>query len=358
MLGGWMAGFRSMPKSFDPLVQLFILRLLITMDGYRFMWDDRRVTEPSILRSAGVPVPEDAPGFEPKVILASLRTQLATMEKMAPKSPRTATLTKNVAWLAKMLGLDAVEADIVLFLGLAHHANVLNRVLEKFGQLRTHQIHELISTATGHPFEKVSQALRHTSRLIRSSLVWSDMRNQWAFDNKAGLLAGVADQLALDHKDQAAIFQSNYIRSGPPTLSLEDFPHLTGDLQILEGYLGQALAAHKIGVNVLLYGQPGTGKTELARCLAMRLGAPLFEIAVEDRDGIVHKGDARLGAFQLAQGVLGGSPCPLILFDEIEDVFKAEDRDGFGRHRNQGGRKGWINRLLAQVSDPHGLIEL
>lgn len=59
-------------------------------------------------------------------------------------------------------------------------------------------------------------------------------------------------------------------------------------------------------MNVLVYGPPGTGKTEVVRALAEHLGAPLFEIAVEDRHGEVLRGEARFGALQLAQGVLGG----------------------------------------------------
>jgi hypothetical protein len=101
---------------------------------------------------------------------------------------------------------------------------------------------------------------------------------------------------------------SNFHRAGPPALGLADFPHLSADLQILESYLRQALATGATGVNVLVYGPPGTGKTEVVRALAEHLGAPLFEIAVEDRHGEVLRGEARFGALQLAQGVLGGDP--------------------------------------------------
>lgn len=79
----------------------------------------------------------------------------------------------------------------------------------------------------------------------------------------------------------------------------------------------------------------------------------MYEIAVEDRNGNIHKGEARLGAFALAQGVLGGDTRSLVLFDEIEDVFRAsEDREGPGGLGNQSGRKGWINRVLQENPVP------
>jgi len=351
--GRTMAVFRSMPKGFDPLVRLWVLRLLVGMDAYRFMWDDMRITEPGVLRAAGIPVPEVTLDFEPRALLVCLRTQLAITEKVAPKAPRTATLTKNVAWLAKTLGLDPVETDIVLFLALAHHATALGKAVEKFGQLKTHEVHALIATATGHPFDKVSQAMRHTGKLIRSSLITLDLASKWNFDAKVSLLNGIADQLALEHLDQSEMFLSNFRRTGAPALGLDDYPHLAADLQVMAVYLRRALDTGQQGVNVLLWGPPGTGKTELAKAMAEHLGAPLYEIAVEDRNGNIHKGEARLGAYALAQGVLGGGTRSLVLFDEIEDVFRAsEDREGPGGLSNQSGRKGWVNRTLQENPVP------
>jgi len=347
-----MAVFRNM-KGFDALVRLWVLRLLIGMDGHRLLWDHGQVTEPGVLRAAGIPVPEDSLEVDPKALLVCLRTQLAITEKAAPKAPRTATLTKNVAWLAKTLGLDPVETDIVMFMALAHHATALGKAVEKFGQLKTHEVHALIATATGHPFDKVSQAMRHTGKLIRSSLITLDLGSKWNFDAKVSLLNGIADQLALEHLDQSEMFLSNFRRSGTPALGLDDYPHLAADLQVMAAYLRRALDTGQQGVNVLLWGPPGTGKTELAKAMAEHLGAPLYEIAVEDRNGNIHKGGARLGAFALAQGVLGGGTRSLVLFDEIEDVFRAsEDREGPGGLGNQTGHKGWTNRVLQENPVP------
>jgi SpoVK/Ycf46/Vps4 family AAA+-type ATPase len=158
----------------------------------------------------------------------------------------------------------------------------------------------------------------------------------------------------LAHEDPSTIFRSNFLRTSPPCLGLGDYPHLAADLQILAGYLRRAMAKRQAGVNVLFHGAPGTGKTELAKALAEHLGTPLFEIAVDDRYGAVHRGEARFGAFQLAQGVLGGEPSPLILFDEIEDAFPraSDEQDNSRGSRNGSGRKGWINRLLQENRVP------
>lgn len=345
--------FRGLPGGFQPLLQLWVLRLLVECEGHRYVLDERRVTEGWVFRFLDIKVEEKDPSFNPQALLTRLRQRLDALSKLSPRAPRSAMLSKNLSWLAESLGLTAVEQDIVQFLAAVHHCHALDNLLEKFGTLRTHEVHALLAIVLDHPFEKVSAALLHNSRLIRSGLVWSELVTRWNFQAKVGLLAGVPDQLTLRHADPFELFMSNFKRAKPTTLTPNDFEHLSEDLAILAAYLQDSLASGTNGVNILFHGPPGTGKTELVKALAQNLGAPLFEVAVEDRCGNIHKGEARFGAFQLAQGVLGGKPRPLILFDEIEDVFRgAEDGNSELKAGNRSGRKAWVNKLLAENRIP------
>lgn len=81
--------------------------------------------------------------------------------------------------------------------------------------------------------------------------------------------------------------------------------------------------------------------------MAARLGSNLYEIATQGGYGEPLQGDSRFRAFQLAQEVLRGQRNHIILFDEVEDVFRISDRDDDPWNRgNRTGMKGWINRLL------------
>jgi len=343
----------GLPEAFRPLVNLYALRILVKLGGHRHVLDGQRVSDPDVFDALGIRLPSPELPYRPDLLLVRLRRRLLDLDHRVPTGPADAILTRNLRWLAETLALTPVEADIIQFLAIVHHAPLVRSLLEKFTSLRTHEAHLVLATALGHSLEAISQSLSHTSKLVRSGLVWSNLSNQWGFTQKLGFLEGVADQLTLPQADPYHLFLSNFKRSVPATLGLQDFSHLCPDLQVLVPYLADSIQRRRRGVNILIEGLPGTGKTELVRTLAQELGSPLFEITAENRYGDPHDGRARFGAFQLAQGLLGGDPCPLVLFDEVEDVFRPLDQDparGIRGHRTT--RKAWINQQLQENAIP------
>ena len=59
-------------------------------------------------------------------------------------------------------------------------------------------------------------------------------------------------------------------------------------------------------MNLLIYGVPGTGKTEFAGLLAQALGISAYNITYMDSDGDVVKAEQRLNYSRLAQTLLNG----------------------------------------------------
>ena len=66
-------------------------------------------------------------------------------------------------------------------------------------------------------------------------------------------------------------------------------------------------------MNLLIYGVPGTGKTEFAGLLAQALGISAYNITYMDSDGDVVEAEQRLNYSRLAQTLLNGKQALLIL---------------------------------------------
>lgn len=122
-------------------------------------------------------------------------------------------------------------------------------------------------------------------------------------------------------------------------LGASDFVEQAEPIGLLVRLLTGALRRGAAGVNVLIYGPPGTGKTELARVLAEAVGTPLYAVGEENDYGEEPDRGIRLAALRRAQRLLERRGASLLLFDEMEDLF-----------RDPGGRrppsKIFINRLL------------
>ena len=142
-------------------------------------------------------------------------------------------------------------------------------------------------------------------------------------------------------------------------LEWSDFDHVMELRDHVEGLLKGALRAGATGVNVLVHGEPGTGKTEFCRTLARRLGVILYTVGEADDDGGEPTRRERLQELRLAQRLLAGSTRSLLLFDEMEDLLSDPTSFGwmpFMRSRRSPfraeGSKVFMNRVLEQTPIP------
>lgn len=131
-------------------------------------------------------------------------------------------------------------------------------------------------------------------------------------------------------------------------LRLKDFEHLSPDTMVK--FVDIALNNSIPGINILLYGAPGCGKSEFSKVVADKTGAALVAIrAIGDDahnlDDQLHTNSTssslRLQYHQLVQRLTPKSDKCILLMDECEDIFD----QGFS---NRGLGKGMLHRLLEQ----------
>ena len=139
--------------------------------------------------------------------------------------------------------------------------------------------------------------------------------------------------------------------AAPPTdLEWKDFDHFAAERDHVEMLLAGALGCGKPGVNILLHGPPGTGKTEFCKALAARLDATLYSVGETDRRGDEPSQGERLSELVLAQRLVRSNSHALLLFDELE----AGSFDGFGK---RGPLRRFRSRATSSKVFMHRVLE-
>ena len=193
----------------------------------------------------------------------------------------------------------------------------------------------------------VTKAVSSKGRLIRCGLLKGS-----GLPSVDGPLRFHSDALA-KHLFREAFDPCKLLRSfgvimpPPAELGVGDFPHLRKTMDVLLPYLKSVRHSRKAGVNILIYGKPGTGKSQLARVMAKETGTPVFELDTADEDGDPLRASARLSALNLAQSYFQDDPV-ILVFDEAEDILTPSPRD----RGMANSHKGWFNQMLGNNRQP------
>lgn len=340
----------ALEEEYLPVLRLWILRVLMRCNGVRSFVRESRFLDRNIARLLGY-TDEDLEKYNEAWALKSLAQRLAVAEAAPAALPQASVLARNCARLAERLSLNAVERDILHFTVLQCVHSEFSELLRSVGDLTRASVCRLFAECLGVPTRDVQVALDDRGKLCRSALLSVDDARAYSFEAKIDVLEGLPESLLLEHDDLLDLFGRCLVRSPAPQLTLEDYPHLSEDIAILRSYLLRSCRQRQGGVNVLVYGRPGTGKTEFVRAVARAAGLTLMEIPTEEPSGRPRAGKDRFESLRFAQSLLAGSDDQILLFDEVEDVFSR----GRGESRNEGngsGMKGWVNHLLERNPVP------
>lgn len=336
-------------SDYNEIIHKWMVQVLIPLGAHKAIICERHCTEDDVLHELGLSHLLEAKEFqanEARQALQKLHTQLETLSKV--NLPTHTQLAKNIKWLGKIIGLNDIEQNILHLRVIASRHLMLRACLVNLGQaIDLLYAANIFAQLLDVEIAEVEQAFKPGGRLIRAGLISIPTKLDDVMD-KICLLSGLADNLFARYDNPYSLFSNNFVPASVAKLTAQDYPHLKEDVSLLKNYLSDALEQKREGVNVLIYGTPGSGKTEFVKMLAQEIGHPLFEIATEDIDGDPIRRANRFRAFRLSQHILASNEAkPFVLFDEVEDVFRIGKEDEDENERgNASGMKGWINKLL------------
>jgi ATP-dependent 26S proteasome regulatory subunit len=266
----------------------------------------------------------------------------------AAEDPEGDALSRNATWLAADLGLDTAGRELLELVLRYPQVYMLEGLVDRLSEALK-GIPQALAYLLGTRRVVLQRLLLPEAALVRSGLVTVNVGGRYL----ASLEGEDTDYLQvspdLRHNLQQSFDGPEALRAaifGPSleaALDWHDFAHLGADRDLIADVLGGAVARGARGVNLLLHGPPGCGKTELCKTVAARLGLTLFAVGEAGPQGGELRRGERLKALRLMQCLAARGAGTVLLFDEMEDLQPGYV-GGYGGPQTRS--KVFFNRLL------------
>jgi transitional endoplasmic reticulum ATPase len=260
---------------------------------------------------------------------------------------RYSPLQINLNFVNDLFQLDAQDAKIVgLLVRYRLHAG-LRSLIDQVLDAREFNPEALIGALIGHAAGAVSDRLNPYMPLLEGGIVG---RSNSAVDCLSRYYE-VPNRL-IDALTTPAATSADVCRAliGPIVVSelkWAQFDHVAAERDLVAGVIRGGIKARASGVNVLIWGKPGSGKTSLVAAVARHLDLTLYR-AGESVDSTVASRAERLSMLKCAQRLLSRQSGAMLIIDEAENLVP----HGFEMRRDGDESKAALNRLLVSNTIP------
>jgi len=262
------------------------------------------------------------------------------------------TIKNNIGYLTKLLNLNQCESDFLFFLCVSQQKVEMETAFDYLGKLSQKKTTNQLAKILNFSVAEISAIFQINNILFSSGLIesWFNLSDFHSIGKEVFPNVMLSDLLLksinLTFENPGDIFNSFFRSSCHAQLDTNHYPHMDFEINLISNYLNEVNKSHAKGVNILLYGPTGTGKTEFVRMLSKHCKQQLFEIASE-LEYSEHR-NRRFIKYMMGQTILQSKSDAWILFDEVEDVFSANDI----RYSNASGLKAWVNQFLENNPSP------
>lgn len=261
------------------------------------------------------------------------------------------SIGRNVRWLGERLGLTPAERKLLELATTLEMSEALRSCIEPFEHHPSASLLQLLADMLDEPVDAISASLSHRAPLVRAKILSFRPSDNVHYYACLELESPFDDLLAMRYEQPHELFATIAPLASAAERPLSAFAHLAREVDLLVPLLEAAHEDGVPGINILVHGPPGSGKSQLVRSVARALGVPLHEVPETKPRGKELDSSDRLNLLRTIQRLLAGAGPSLVLFDEIEDAFPWEVAHGWLR-RSSGKDKARTNRLLEENAVP------
>ncbi|QIW16359.1 hypothetical protein A4G20_08425 [Pasteurellaceae bacterium RH1A] len=347
-----MSELQLNPPKVSPYAEYIILALLFEHKGQEFWFyqdEENNWRDDDLALALGVPKElfknnsKEAFQLTIEGLKARYQVYLDNPDLVKVTNER---IEQNLQHLAKVLNLSAFEIAI---LRLAVYIASERTLKDSLNYIKANlkSLAQFLEKIFHFPFREIYLSFKQKGKLASYGLI-----EKKSYHDDFGDYLEVGDILDIDEFstlpfNAEMLLQRCVKLASSPHLKFSDFEHIQEMVDLLQIHLEMAALHEKKGVNILIYGEPGTGKTELALLLSQTCYQNTYLLNYEDEDGDLLCAERRLERCRLAQTLLKGQQNGLI-FDEIEDVFRA----GLFEQSVAQSHKAWVNQFLEENPVP------
>lgn len=243
--------------------------------------------------------------------------------------PRSTKLEQQLLIIKEIFLLTDTEYEIMLFMVFKEINNIFNKYFDSL------EGNSFTTFAKGYLNLRCGKKERMLENLYRKNI--TDGKHSECI-NSAFLK--ILDNPRCDTPDK--MISTLIGKKQKSRLKPEDYSHIKNTQKVIN-LLKETVKQKRKGVNILLYGGVGTGKTEFAKLIANTANIPVYAVCTEKNHYYEAERDDRLVDLYAKQFLLGKAGNACLLFDEGEDVM-----NNLGRTSS----KGYMNNLLESTEVP------
>ncbi len=279
----------------------------------------------------------DAAGFERN--LATHRAAVLKMLKAADaETQRPEPLATNIERLVEALDLPAEATELVQLMASYTRYEYVQYFCDCLTEA-SGSMTRVMSVLTNAPVRTIEDLLSPMGELVASGLVHRNDGDEISGSSGRFIVPSRIDNCLdrefADFEDMRQALLGAPLSAG---IKASDYDHVEADRELISAVLKGASDTHASGVSILLYGEPGTGKTELTKVAAETGNVTIYGAGEHYGASGEGKRTDRLADLVFSLRLLAGSKRTALLFDEMEDVAWQLLR--------RGGSKVYLNRLL------------